>query len=334
MTALTFRLIFLSLSFSLVFGQAAYYLSAKVGLLDRPNSRPHKVHGTPIPIAGGIAIFLTVVAGGLISQVIGMASVWPAVAAGSVVFLFGLIDDFKNLPPVIKLFGQVAAGILLVLFGIQVRLFDPAWINWLITLVWVVGMTNAFNFVDSMDGLACGLGALAAAFFMLVTFDAGQLGLSLFSAIVLGAVLGSFYYNAQPARYFLGDSGAQLVGFILAAVAIEYAPVGFIRLQSWYVPILLLAVPIFDTALVIISRWRRGRPVYMAGRDHTYHRLVSIGMSSNRAVLTMHLIALLLGCMAFVMLPMPPLFGNGLFAGFVLVGLFAIIVLDRKAWWK
>ena len=130
----------------------------------------------------------------------------------------------------------------------------------------MVGVTNAYNFVDSMDGLAVGLAALTSAFFLLITLASQQDQISIFSTIMLGACLGVFYYNAPPARIFLGDSGAQLLGFILGALAIVYNPIGFSRLASWYIPILLMGVPIFDATLVVLSRLRRGKPVH-AGAD-------------------------------------------------------------------
>jgi UDP-GlcNAc:undecaprenyl-phosphate GlcNAc-1-phosphate transferase len=115
-----------------------------------------------------------------------------------------------------------------------------------------------------------------------------------------------------------------------ASLGIAYNPLGFSRLASWYVPILLVGIPIFDTTLVVISRLRRGKPVYLAARDHTFHRLLGIGMSSNRAVLTMHTVALLLGCLAFIALDLPPLAANGIFGAILVIGIAAVILLDHK----
>jgi UDP-GlcNAc:undecaprenyl-phosphate GlcNAc-1-phosphate transferase len=181
-----------------------------------------------------------------------------------------------------------------------------------------------------MGGLATGLGGLAAAFFMLVAIGSQQALLSLFSTILLGACLGSYYFNSSPARFFLGDSGAQFLGFTLGALGIAYNPLGFSRLASWFIPILLLGVPIFDTTLVVYSRLRRRQPVYQAARDHTYHRLVAMGVSSSRAVLTMHGIGLLLGCAAFIALNLSPLIATGTFALVLLLGAAAVIFLERQ----
>lgn len=328
-TFITFRLIFFAAMLALAIGPASYWLTRKMGLVDLPGSAPHKLHGNPMPVAGGLVLFVTVFALSLTEQIASQPNILPILVASTVIFLFGLLDDFKNLSPSWKLVGQVLATLLLIRLGVQVRLFHQEWLNYTLTLLWMVGVTNAYNFVDSMDGLATGLASLAAAFFMLVTIDSGQDQLSLLSTILLGACLGSFYYNAPPARYFIGDSGSQFLGFLLAALGIVYNPLGFTRLTSWYVPILLVGIPIFDTTLVVFSRLRRGKPVYQGSTDHTFHRLVLAGMSANRAVLSMHTVALLLGCLAFIALEMPPLIANAIFAAVLLLGLGAILFLDN-----
>jgi UDP-GlcNAc:undecaprenyl-phosphate GlcNAc-1-phosphate transferase len=181
-----------------------------------------------------------------------------------------------------------------------------------------------------MDGLTVGLTAIASAFFMLVTVDARQPPLSLLSAIILGSSIGLLYFNTLPAHTFLGDSGAQFLGFILAALAIAYNPRGLPQPSSWFVPILLLSVPIFDTTLVVISRLQHRKAVYRAGLDHTYHRLVNLGLPSSRAVLTMHLFAIVSGCLAFIALPLHPLWANAIFFTAVLIGLLILFWLNKK----
>jgi len=327
-TFITFRVIFTAALIALATGPLAFWLADKLGLVDVPGSAPHKLHKQSIPLAGGIVLFVTILVVALLEKVISLPTAGPILWSSLLIFLFGLWDDVKELPPLLKLAGQLLATGLLIYFGVHVRLFHQEWLNYSLTVLWVVGVTNAYNFVDSMDGLAIGLGGLAAAFFMLVTIDSQQAGLSLFSTIIIGACLGSFYYNAAPAHFFLGDSGSQFLGFILAGLGIAYNPLGFSRLASWYVPILLVGVPIFDASLVIFSRLRHGKPIYVANRDHTFHRLVSMGMSSNRAVLTMHVVALLLGCLAFIALDLPPLIANLVFASVLLLGILTLLFLD------
>ena len=329
-TFVTFRLIFFAAMLALAIGPASYWLARKIGLVDMPGSAPHKQHGNPMPIAGGLVLFVTVFLLSLTESISDQPNIRPILVASAIIFVFGLLDDYKNLAPSWKLIGQVLATAVLIRLGVQVRLFHQEWLNYILTLLWMVGVTNAYNFVDSMDGLATGLASLAAAFFMLVTIDSRQVQLSLFSTILLGACLGSFYYNAPPARFFIGDSGSQFLGFLLAALGIVYNPVGFTRLTSWFVPILLVGIPIFDTTLVVVSRLRRRTPIYQGSRDHTFHRLVAVGMSANRAVLSMHTVALLLGCLAFIALEMPPIIANVILGAVLVLGVAAILFLDNS----
>jgi UDP-GlcNAc:undecaprenyl-phosphate GlcNAc-1-phosphate transferase len=148
--------------------------------------------------------------------------------------------------------------------------------------------------------------------------------------ILLGTCTGLYIFNITPARLFLGDSGAQVLGFMVAAIAMAYAPVGLPPVTSWFVPILLLSIPIFDTTLVTFSRLRRKLPVYKANRDHTYHRLVALGMSPARAVMFIHLAAILIDCLAFVALSLSPLAANIIFGGVLLVGVAAISWLESR----
>jgi UDP-GlcNAc:undecaprenyl-phosphate GlcNAc-1-phosphate transferase len=327
-TFVTFRIIFFSALLALALGPVCAWLARRLGLVDIPNSAPHKRHGMPTSMAGGIVLFITVLIINLVEGNIQFETIRTILLPASVVLLFGLWDDIKDLPPLGKLAGQFLATGLLIYLGIYVQLFQQGWLNYTITVLWMVGVTNAYNFVDSQDGLAVGLAALASAFFMLVTITSQQNHLSIFSTILVGACIGVFYYNAAPATFFLGDSGSQFIGFTLAALGIAYNPLGFSRLASWYVPILLVGVPIFDATLVVFSRLRHGKPVYKAAFDHTYHRLTAIGMSSNRAVLTMHMAALLLGCLAFIALDLPPWIATALFGIVVLLGAIGIIILD------
>lgn len=333
MSFITFRVIFIAACISLAVGPAGFWLTRKLKLLDIPGSAPHKKHHAPMPIAGGFVLCTTLVITYLVEPNLRSSVLWPILLSSGIVFLFGLIDDARCLPVWVKLAGQLLAALVLMKSGVQVLLFQQDWLNWALTLFWLVGVTNAYNFVDSMDGLATGLAALASAFFMLVTIQSQQQQLSLLSTALFGACIGSFFYNAPPAYFFLGDSGSQFLGFFLAGMAIAYNPLGFLRSQSWFIPILLVGVPIFDTTLVVYSRLRRRLPVYQASLDHTYHRLVALGFDSNRAVLSMHIASILLGCLAFMALSMEPLLANTIFASCLLAGTFLILFLDNKKRW-
>jgi UDP-GlcNAc:undecaprenyl-phosphate GlcNAc-1-phosphate transferase len=334
MSFLTFRAIFLATLIALALSLPLARFSRRVGLMDTPGSAPHKKHPAPIPLAGGPVIIMTLVIAAVLENVLGFKSVWSILLPSLIVFIFGVIDDRRGLSAPWKLLGQMLGTGLMILLGVQIHLFDQyPWLNIAITVLWMIGITNAYNFVDSMDGLANGLACLAAAFFMLVTFDSGQGELSVFSALLFGACVGIYYFTFPPARFFLGDSGAQLLGFLLAGLAIAYTPLGFLRIQSWYIPILLMGVPIFDTTLIVVSRLRRHKPVYRAGQDHTYHRLVKLGLDTNRATLSMQFMAGFLGCLAFITLTLPPLAANIIFFACIAAGFLGISLLDSKRVW-
>jgi UDP-GlcNAc:undecaprenyl-phosphate GlcNAc-1-phosphate transferase len=305
-------------------------IAERLNLIDQPNTAPHKVHQNAVPRGGGIAIALVVFFLGLTSSNGDMAQIRAILAASVFVLLFGLWDDTKGLSAGWKLTGQILAALVLIWQGLYIRMFGHPFPNIAMTIFWIVGITNAFNLVDSMDGLAVGLAAIASTFFLFVTIDASQLHLTYMSAVLLGSCIGLFYYNTTPARTFLGDSGAQFLGFLLATLAMAYTPPGLPQPSSWFVPILLLGVPILDTTLVVVSRLRRGEPIYKAGQDHVYHRLTQLGMSPAQAVVTMHVAALLIGSLAFVALRQPPLQANVLFGLALLCGLVALLILLNK----
>ncbi len=319
-------------------------VAVRLKLMDIPGALPRKQHQLPTPYAGGIALLLS-----LLVLLVG-TGLWRSeelrglFLAVLVIFVFGIWDDFRKLRPIVKLCGQLLAAIILIYSGIYIRIFESTqffigghhefiWLDWGITLLWIVGVTNAFNLVDSMDGLAAGLSAWAFAFFMLATLDSQQRVLSVLSAMVLGICLGLLFYNITPARLFLGDAGAQGLGLLLATIAIMYTPQVPYQKSSWFVPILLVGVPIFDTALVSFSRLRRRKPFYQGGVDHTYHRLVALGLEPGRAVMAMHMAALMLECAAFVALSLPPGQANGIFAGCILAGFACMFYLDNPKRW-
>jgi UDP-GlcNAc:undecaprenyl-phosphate GlcNAc-1-phosphate transferase len=307
-------------------------LARLVGLVDLPGAAPHKQHAVPTALAGGPVLAAAIAAPYLIVRSPLDNQITGILIGGLVICLWGLVDDRRSLSPLWKLLGQLIGAAVLLAIGVQVHITRIAWLDGTITLLWVVGLTNAFNLVDSMDGLALGLASIAAAFFMLATIDSVQPLLSHLAAALLGASLGAFFLNAAPARMFLGDSGAQLVGFLLAAIGIAYTPAqaGLPQGVSWFTPILVLGVPIFDTALVVVSRLRRGTPIYRAGQDHTYHRLTRLGLDPTRSVLAMQLVAVMLGLIGFIALDASVLVANVLFGGSVLLGLLALALLESR----
>jgi UDP-GlcNAc:undecaprenyl-phosphate GlcNAc-1-phosphate transferase len=330
----------LGLVLSLGLGWVSIVFARRVGLMDIPGSLPHKIHGAPTALAGGLTLVLALAAGGLISNFSMMKDLWKALLPAMIVFAVGLWDDFKRLPAWIKLAGQVAASVLFISLGMSVHFVPHHFlglpghtnliVDWFITLFWMVGITNAFNFVDSMDGLVVGLGGIAVGFLVMVTLGSPQGDLLRLLTLLLGICAGLFFYNITPAHLFLGDSGAQTLGFLLASIGLLYEPVNYPQASSWFVPIIIMGVPIFDTTLVVFSRLRRRTPVYQAERNHTYDRLVEWGMDTTHAVMMMQLAGIVLGCLAFIALNLQPLYSNLLFGLVCLAGLAALIILEKR----
>ena len=334
-----FLVVILGLLIALFGAPLAIWLAKKIGAIDVPNSASHKRHLTPMPLAGG---FIAIGGSWLLFMFFslwGKTSLRAVLVSGVVIFIFGLLDDIYGLSAPQKVFGQIIASILLGYLGVSVLFLDTVnlgfssfWIrilNQALSLIWLVGITNAFNLIDSMDGLVAGLTFIIASFFSFITLVAGQTYLALFSSMLVGLSFGLYWHNKQPARFFLGDSGAQFLGFCLAAIAILYRPPDLNPNSTWFIPILLLGVPIFDTTLVTISRLRRGKPVFQADRSHTYHRLVDFGLSPNLAVIVIQASALVLSSAAFLIMYLSPAWALSLFLVILLVGAAMIVFFEK-----
>ncbi len=273
-------------------------LAVRVGAIDQPSAR--KVHTSPMPLLGGVAIYGAFLAALFlfadqfyIPQLIGI------IVGATWVSLLGVWDDRVGLSPYLKMAGQIFGALILYATGVGVELSDLPLFNLAITLVWVVGITNAMNLLDNMDGLTGGISAAAAAFFLLLSAINGQYLVGSLSAALLGASLGFLFYNFNPASIFMGDAGALFLGFVLAAVGIKLRFPGHPVLATWFIPLLVLGLPIFDTTLVVVSRLRRRlNPLTHPGKDHLSHRLCARGYTHREAVLTLYLVACALGVLA------------------------------------
>lgn len=275
----------------------AQRVAVTLGFVKQPGAR--HIHTSPIPLLGGAVIYLAFVAAMLLAgggspleyrQLIGI------LAGATVVALFGLWDDRRSLSAAVKLVGQLLAASIIIWSGIRVEFLHNPLLNLLATFAWLVGISNAINFLDNMDGLAGGTVCIAAAFFFLLATSNDQILVASLSAALFGACLGFLRYNFSQARIFMGDTGALFLGLVLAAVAIK------LRFENrdivtWMIPVMVLGLPLFDTSLVVISRLRRGvNPFTTAGKDHTSHRLTDRGLSRREAVLILYLV-----CFAFGM---------------------------------
>jgi UDP-GlcNAc:undecaprenyl-phosphate GlcNAc-1-phosphate transferase len=267
-------------------------------VIDQPEAR--KIHRRPVPRLGGAAIFLAVIAAALILGQRYRFTQFGSILVGATGISFmGLIDDRWGLHALVKLVGQIAAALLLYASGVYVGTFHDPVLNVITTVLWVVTITNAINLLDNMDGLAAGVAAIAAAHFGLMCAFSGQYLVGALAIAVLGACLGFLFYNLNPASIFMGDSGALFLGFMLAATGIKLRFPDNVTFVTWMVPVLVMGVPIFDTALVASSRlWRGLNPLTSPGRDHVSHRLVAAGMTGREAVLTLYVVSFVLGLLA------------------------------------
>src|SRR5258706_1983124 len=305
-------------------------LALHVGVIDAPNAR--KIHGAPVPLLGGAAIYAAFILGLIVlgdracfRELVGI------VLGATLVSLFGLADDHWGLHAYLKLGGQLLAGVVLILGGTQVYLFPShPWLNWAITLFWVVGITNALNLLDNMDGLSGGTTTVAATFFLLLAAMSGQFLVGALAAGLIGACIGFLRYNLNPATIFMGDTGSLFLGFLLAALAIKLRFPSNVPWITWLVPVCVLALPIFDTTLVFVSRLRRGKnPLTTPGKDHLSHRMVALSLTRREAVLTCYLIGG--GCGLVAGYIAQSRFSDGYIAAalLLLAALFAIVWLER-----
>ena len=304
------------------------------GFIDTPEDR--KVHKEPTPLLGGLAI----VGGAVLAFLILWAALPTSIRApevigvllaSMVVAITGLIDDRFDLPAYVKFSGQVVGFLIVVLFGIQVRLPVPEWLNYMLTFVWLIGITNAVNFMDNMDGLSAGVSGVAASFILLLAVQNDQYLVAAMSAAILGACLGFLRYNFKPARIFMGDAGALFLGFLLAILCIQLRFPENSNFVTWMVPVFIMGLPIFDTTLVIFSRLRRRvNPLTTAGKDHLSHRLVRRGFSEMEAVLILYLLGGAFGMAGLFITGASINEGLVLGATAAVLGLFAIWRLERR----
>jgi UDP-GlcNAc:undecaprenyl-phosphate GlcNAc-1-phosphate transferase len=263
-----------------------------LGVVDRPGAR--RVNRGSVPRLGGLALFFGVFVPALAFLPLGRETKGLLLGM-AVATTVGAIDDFRGLVWWEKLGGQIAAAAIPTGFGIWVHRFTfpilgvhalPAWVGIPLTIAWIVAIMNMVNFLDGLDGLAAGVCAISGGTFCVIALSLGRPDTAILAAIVLGACLGFLRHNFYPARIFMGDSGALLLGFTLGALAVQ----GLLKtaaVATLLFPLLVLAVPIIDTSFVVAKRIKYGQPVYAADQTHLHHRFLNIGFSQRRAALTM-----------------------------------------------
>jgi len=277
-------------------------VATRLKIVDIPD--PRKIHKEPMPKLGGLAIYISYVLIVFLNFDFSI-ELKGVIAGGTIILLIGLIDDIKGVKAGLKLIGQLIATAGLILSGVKLNIFPDIW--WgdvgeiVLTFIWVVGITNAVNFFDGMDGLATGLSAICSLSFFVVAQITGQSYLAYITIALAGSCLGFLRYNFKPASIFLGDAGSTFLGFTLAGVAIMGGWAEKNPKVALSLPLLILGIFIFDMIYVTLARIFSGRVktfkewIEYTGKDHLHHRLASFGFSEIQAVLLIYLISLCLG---------------------------------------
>jgi UDP-GlcNAc:undecaprenyl-phosphate/decaprenyl-phosphate GlcNAc-1-phosphate transferase len=251
-------------------------------------------------------------------------------AGATLLLITGVIDDRRGMRPLVKLLAQVGASILLILGGVQISMFSNDLVNAFLTIFWIVGICNAMNLLDNMDGLSGGVAAIACASFTILAALNGQIWVSVVAAVLFGAILGFLWFNWNPASIFMGDAGSLLLGFLLAVLAIKLRFPGLDPEQAWIAPLLVLIVPIVATSLVTISRLRRGVSISSGGRDHISHRLLKLGLTVRQAVGVLYAASLAGGAMAILITTVESdAVAASLIVGVIILVVTTVAVLER-----
>jgi UDP-GlcNAc:undecaprenyl-phosphate GlcNAc-1-phosphate transferase len=311
-------------------------LALRLGLVDNPS--PRKVHLRPIPLLGGLAIYIGVVLAILfVHPGPTQAQIIAILSAATMLAFVGVLDDGGLLHHQIKLFvAMPVAALFLVASGIRAQVLSSLFpgtlgviLDGCLTVLWVTGITAAFSILDHMDGLCAGIAGVAAVFFTIVAALDGQVMVHTLAAATLGAALGFLRWNFSPARIFMGDSGAMFLGFLMATLALKLRPEGGAEPIKWLVPLLILGVPILDTSLISISRTRRRLiPFTSPGKDHTAHRLANLGLGQRGAVLSLYALGGLFGAAALLTLRLTATQAYTLAGVIALCALVAILFLE------
>ena len=283
-------------------------IAIRIGMVDQPGSR--KIHLEPTPLLGGVAMYVAIVFALVISNSTrGQSQLLAIISGATLLLLVGTADDRGLLHHQVKLFVAMPAAALIVLVsGIRAQVFSEIFpgrigssADSLLTVFWVTGITAAFSILDYMDGVCAGIAVIASTVIAVLAILNSQLLVAVIAAAVAGAAIGFLWWNFSPAKIFMGDGGAMMLGFLTATLALLLRVSSRSAAAAWLAPLFVLAVPILDTTLVSVSRLRRGRiPFTSPGKDHVGHRLANTGMGVRASVLSMYALAVICGLAAIL----------------------------------
>lgn len=299
-------------------------IAIRINAVDKPNER--KIHENLMPRMGGLAIIMGVCVGLLILQP--QSNYLPAIILGAlVIIIVGILDDKYTLSPFLKLIGQLVAATIVVSNGLLIEkitlpfsgpIYFELW-SYPITIIWIVGITNAINLIDGLDGLAVGVSTIALSSILVMAFMHQQVLVVMLCVIVIGSSLGFIPYNFYPAKIFMGDTGALFLGFFISVVSM----LGLFKnvtLFSFVIPIIILAIPIFDTFFAIIRRLLNRQSIAAPDKQHLHYRLIGLGFSHRATVLLIYGISLCFGVFAIIFSE------STLWASFIIIGVLLILI--------
>lgn len=313
-------------------------LALKFGILDIPGRR--KVHKEPTPLLGGLAIYIGLISG-LAFNFANLRSFLGIATGATIILIIGLIDDIRGLSAQLRLIGQSLAVLIMISFGVRLSFLpNNLWGDIgeiALTLVWTIGITNALNFLDGIDGLAAGTVAISAFFFSIISYLSNQPGIGLASLLLMASCLGYLPHNFKKAKIFLGDAGSTFIGFTIAGIAVigNWAEDNVIKLA---VPILILGIPIFDMVFTTIMRIKEEKInriidwLKYGGKDHFHHRLIDLGLYSTEAVLFIFFINISFGISAIMVSNQKAVAGilSILQASIIFTGIAVLMVIGKR----
>ncbi|MFH1753522.1 MAG: MraY family glycosyltransferase [Candidatus Omnitrophota bacterium] len=270
----------------------------RIGLVAKVSDDTMHRHSTPL--LGGVAVFAAFFLAVIFTYGVNR-DIASVLIGAAILLLIGIFDDRYGMMPKIKLFGQIVAALTVVKMGVKVDFIENYYLASVFSCIWIIGITNAINLVDGLDGLSAGITAICAFFFGILSWERGDFAVGTLSFALCGSSLGFLRYNFPRAYIFMGDTGTLFVGFLLATIAILGGWSSSTQITSMAMPVFILGYPIFDTSLVIVSRLREGRSIFQGGHDHPHHRLVQMGFKKRHAVLMIFFITFSLGFSGYIL---------------------------------
>lgn len=306
-----YALAIVSIIISIILTPLVRIFAIKIKAIDIPKDN-RRIHKRPIPLLGGLAIYFSFITTVILKAGEISHSEKGIIIGATIIVIGGFLDDKFEIKPWQKLLFQIAAALTLTMYDINIiRITNPVGTSGIdnyinigvlsvpFTIIWVIGITNALNLIDGLDGLAAGVALISAVTIFIIALLNNRIEAATLTCILASSILGFLPYNFNPASIFMGDTGAQLLGFLLAAISIE----GAVKAAAAFaiaVPILALGIPIYDTIFAMIRRKINGKPIMQADKGHLHHRLLDMGLSQKQAVIIMYLISAVLGSFAII----------------------------------